>query len=161
MIALLDPRLWGAAIIALLLSFAAGDFHGEHAASAKAELKEVKTDNAALIVTGQISADLTKSADHIDAQANKVDKNAQAQTVRGHAALASGAVSLHCPSAVAPSAPADPAAGPATEGAELVQAASERIYQIGRDGDDAVRGLNQCIARYNAVRDEMNKEPAD
>lgn len=154
MISLLDPRAWAAIAVALFLAALGGDIHGRAATEAKAELRETKADKAVLIEKIDGDKKLADGAQQIDNNATKETTNAQVKTDAGHAAIRSGAVRLYCPSA-APSTPDNTAIEHADEGAELLQAASERIYQIGRDADEAVRERNQCIARYNDIRDKI------
>ncbi len=45
-----------------------------------------------------------------------------------------------------------PAAEPAETRAELAPAAAQSLVAIADDGDSAIRDLNHCIDRYNAVR---------
>lgn len=42
--------------------------------------------------------------------------------------------------------------------ADIVPAVAGRIIDVGIDGDDAVRDLNECVDKYNAVRTQINGE---
>lgn len=41
--------------------------------------------------------------------------------------------------------------------AELVPAVAGRIIDVGIDGDDAVRDLNECVDKYNALAAKINQ----
>lgn len=74
------------------------------------------------------------------------------------AGMRTGAVSVHVPvvptSCAAHRVPAAsvPAAGSTAAHAQLEPAAAANLADIAHDGDAAIRDLNSCIERYNAVK---------
>lgn len=156
MIGLLDPRFWLAAILAVTLSFFAGDWTGHRNASKKYELVAAKADAAALAQTAAITKKLNTDIDAITAQSNKEKQDAKAQNDKLRAALRAGTqrLSVATSSCVA--------AGTSTTGvtetrAELLPAAAADIFDIGADADNAVRDLNACIDAYNKVRERSRE----
>lgn len=77
--------------------------------------------------------------------------------------LRAGTVSVRVPVVPASCQPAGvqppgvPGAGPAAESAELDPAAAADLAAIPHEGDAAIRQLNYCISRYNAVRSTFTR----
>lgn len=76
--------------------------------------------------------------------------------------LRSGAIRLHVRTASAPAASGGPhgaAPGPGQTHAELDPADAAALLDLTAQGDDAIRDLNACIDRYNAVQQTVNAAP--
>ena len=90
----------------------------------------------------------------------KAREDALVESVRsGERRLSIAAV---CPSPAAPGlrAPAAGGSGPSQARAELAPAAGLALIGIARDGDEAIRERNACVAAYEAVRAKLNGDAA-
>lgn len=67
-------------------------------------------------------------------------------------------VLANCPGQGAAGSGAAGGSRPGPQRAELDPAAAARILGIGRDGDNAIRERNACVAAYEAVRERLNAE---
>lgn len=97
-----------------------------------------------------------------DSRRHQERTHAQSQIQRLRAAVRSAAVRLSIPTTgpACPAAPgpegASPAARPEQARAELAPEAADALVSIAADGDSAIRDLNACIDRYEAVRQAIN-----
>lgn len=88
--------------------------------------------------------------------------NAQQAILSLGSDLRSGAIRLHVRTASAPAASDSThgaTAGPGQAHAELDPADAAALLDLTAQGDDAIRDLNACIDRYNAVQKTVNAAP--
>jgi hypothetical protein len=145
----------------LLAALVAGEQAYEHhiyqqgvdATNAKWEKREA--DIAAQVLEDTLTRDreTRRAVDSITA--NSQQEKARAQTTIDHlrADVRSGVVRLSIP--VNPGScgsPASPGAGSAEARANIVPAVADDLVGIVADGDAAVRDLNECVDKYNAVK---------
>lgn len=114
---------------------------------------------------GQLARSIRQSGQLAGVLGQFIEKHQQEQTHaqqaidRLGADLRSGTIRLHVRTipAVQPAAGTDSApAGPGQTHAELDPADAGALLRITADGDDAIRDLNSCIDRYNAVQATTN-----
>jgi hypothetical protein len=161
MIGLLDPRLWLAVLLVAALSFFAGEWREHGVSSARMELADGLAKAQLNAATDRAIAAETKLAGvdaAIDAARTKEKEDAKTTIDALRADVRSGAVSLSIATRALRAGPAgpDPGAGYIETRSELVPQAAIDLIDIAADGDDAVRDLNSCIAKYDAVKRAVN-----
>lgn len=150
----LDPYLGlikAAALVALALGlFWYGHETGADNVRAKWETERRQVAEATVENNRQMLLAYERKAD----EARKEKENAKIANDKLRNAVYSGARRL---SIAVDSCTAD-GAGPGNKQAraDIVPAVAGRIIDVGIDGDDAVRDLNECVDKYNAVRDQIN-----
>lgn len=164
-----------AAVILMLLGLAGGAAtwgletiyqRGHAAGSAKVRAQWKQQDAERAESTQRTLGTLIARANTLQDQLQQQDTHhhqeqthAQAEINRLRAALRTGAVRLSVPTS-GPACPgpqnAGPAAGPEQARAELDPATADALVAITADGDTAIRELNACIDRYDAVRQTLN-----
>lgn len=157
MISLLDFRLWLAVLLLAAVAFYAGQGREQERAAvvdraAKTALAQAKAKVKAAETT-LASAHLKIDADRVKEQQ---DDNKTIDALR--ADVRSGAISLSIATRAirAGAASAGPTPGDLETRAEIVPEAAVALIDIAADGDDAVRDLNACIAKYDAVKRSVN-----
>lgn len=155
---MLNPYLWLGLAIALTSVFFAGDYHGRDVANEANRKAQAAADAAVSKADLKMNQSLATTSVAITQKAQEVTQNETVKTASNVGFIRSGAVQLRVPvTTCTAGSPATPTT-PATEArAELLPEVSARIYQLGRDADQAVRERNQCIDSYNDARDQLAK----
>ena len=157
MISLLDLRLWLALLLLAAVTFFAGVWHEQERAAV--------VERAAMTALAQAkakvnAAETALASAHLKIDADRVkEKQDDKKTIDAlRADVRSGAISLSIATRAirAGAASAGPFPGAIETRAEIVPEAAVALIDIAADGDDAVRDLNACIAKYDAVRRSVN-----
>lgn len=157
----LDPRVLLAALLLAVAAFFGGEWHEHRVSTARMELADGLAKAELGAANARIKADGIKLAGMdaaIDAAKTKEKEDAKTTIDALRADVRSGAVSLSIATRAlraSPSGP-DPGAGYIETRSELVPQAALDLIDVAADGDDAVRDLNACIAKYDAVRRTIN-----
>jgi hypothetical protein len=140
---LLDPRFWLCLIVWTAIVAIGADYHGDSTARAAMamEAKDAKID---------LDRELRRGVDSISTQARKDKAHAKATINSLRAAVRAGALRLSVP--VSSCVAGHSRSGTGEARAELLPAFSEEVLDDYADADDAVLDLNECIDKYNAVR---------
>lgn len=167
MIHILDPRLWLATIVLALICFGIGHRVSTVSTSKAYELKIAKINSDAEIKYDRMveEKDFAKSKlqsrfNELDVKyskekenADKVIENLQRSVANGSYRLSVAVSSCKARSTDGNSGTADKSTN--QEYAELLPETTYDIINIAKDADNEVRRTNQCIDKYNAVRDEV------
>lgn len=161
MIGLLDPRLWLAVALLAALAYFTGRHHGSEAADARSAFADTAAITQQEVATARVetkTVSLGKDHQAIDSTLLKENKDAKTTIDALRADVRSGALSLSIATrALRAGAGCDrPATGDSETRTELVPETAIDLVNIAADGDDAVRDLNACIAKYDAVRRTTN-----
>jgi prophage endopeptidase len=161
MISLLDPRLWFAAVLLGLACYFGGQLHEGQASAARMKLAD-----AAAKIKLKEANDRAKAAEDqmgaahaaTDEKRNKEKEDAETTINALRADVRSGALSLSIATralrAIGPGQGAAP--GYQEARAELMPETAIALIDIAADGDAAVRDLNACVDKYEAVRGAVN-----
>ncbi|WP_426106357.1 lysis system i-spanin subunit Rz [Massilia sp. TSP1-1-2] len=161
MIGLLDPRLWLALVLVAAVSFFGGEWHEQRVSTARMDLADGLAKAALREATGRAkTAEMLLAGTHstIDAERIKEKEDAKTTIDALRADVQRGTVSLSIATRAIRAAPAgqDPGTRYVETRAELVPQAAIDLIDIAADGDNAVRDLNACIDKYDAVRRTLN-----
>lgn len=157
MISLLDFRLWLAVLLLAAASYYAGEWHEQERAAvveraAKITLEKARAETKA--------AEIALASAHLKIDADRVkEKQDDKKTIDAlRADVRSGAISLSIATRAirASSSSVSSTPGDIETRSEIVPEAAVALIDIAADGDDAVRDLNACIAKYDAVRRRVN-----
>lgn len=161
----MNPYFWLGALVACLLSFAGGDWHGHSAASAADTTRNAKADtsvaNAKTVVTQDV-ADAEKQVgrllDNRDAEHQKENDDAQRKINALHADVAAGRLQLSIATRKAGenAHTGDPAAGDPEARTNILPETADAFIDAATESASDVRDLNSCVDRYNDVRDTYN-----
>lgn len=169
MISILDPRIWLVFIVSGLLCFGGGYATSYKSAKTKYELQVSKDNKVAqdkfdLMVTEKDKAisNIQGKFDLLDTKYEKDTKDANLTIDKLQRSVSDGSYRM---SVAVRSCKAGAAGGnqgvtstPATqEYAELLPETAYDIINVARDADKEVRRTNECIDRYNVVRDELKE----
>lgn len=135
------------ALVAIVLGlFGAGAKVGAGHIQAKWDQEKAEQADATL----QLERETRRAVDAITINSKKEKENAKATIDSLRADVRRGAERLSV--AVASCQAGDTGTGHSEARAELLPEAADRIVGIIGEADDAVRDLNECIDKYNAVR---------
>ena len=141
----------GIAIALLVVGFVGGCSHKQ------AELDRLKADYAAQVQAGleanrQLEKRMQAEADILTQQYQKEKKDAQKTIDSLRSRIASGDIRLSVRTASTKGMSSDSSTEYREERAELDGETAQSLVSITADGDEAIRDLNQCIDKYNAIR---------
>ena len=141
---------WGLALALALAGFAGG------CSMKQAQLDRMQAEytqkvNDALEANRQLERRMQADADAIALKYRKEQENAQKTIDSLRSRIASGDIRLSVPVSTARM-PGGSSPEPGETRAELDGETAQSLVSIAADGDRAIRDLNQCIDRYNAVR---------
>ena len=149
--AFLDPRVWLVVLALLAGAFGAGYFKGGQAARVAAKAEAADT-----LARARASEDaLRESIGNAAVALAKEKQLAQDLGNQLRNRVRSGDVRLSIPASPAACPRQDSAAGDPEARTELDRATAEALVAITQSGDEAIRELNSCIDRYNAIRGQQ------
>jgi hypothetical protein len=154
-------RQLGAAIALAAAAFCAGQWRESLAGAARMELADgiakatLENATARALKAEKALADSHSAIDN-DLKSGKANAKTAIDSLR--ADVRSGAERLSVPTRSCSPAPASGSAatGDPEARAELLPATALELIDIAADGDDAVRELNACVDKYNAVRNGIH-----
>ncbi|MET3134947.1 hypothetical protein AAKU55_005250 [Oxalobacteraceae bacterium GrIS 1.11] len=156
-----DPRPWLAMLVVGGAGFLGGEWREGRAGAAQRQAADGAAKLELAIATDRVretERHLTQNLATIDAARTKEQDHAQETIDSLRADVRNGAIRLSVATR-----PGDPAAASGHSGAgdsearaELVPSAALALIDIAADGDWAVRELNACIDKYDAVRRSVN-----
>jgi prophage endopeptidase len=161
----MNPYFWLGALIACLLSFGAGDWHGHSAASAADTTRNAKADTGVANAKAEVTQDVADAEKHVarlldnrDAQHQKENDDAQRKITALHADVAAGRLQLSIATRKASqnTHPGDPAAGNQEARTDLLPETADAFIDAATESASDVRDLNSCVDSYNDVRDAYN-----
>lgn len=157
MISMLDFRLWLAVLLLAAAAFYAGEWHEQERAAVVERAAKIALANARAETK---AAEIALASAHLKIDADRIkDKQDDKKTIDAlRADVRSGAISLSIATRAirAGSTSISSSPGDIETRAEILPEAAVALIDIAADGDDAVRDLNACIAKYDVVRRSVN-----
>lgn len=154
---ILDPYIGAIkALVIVLLAiglFGAGHHFGAQGVQAKWEAEKAES----VEMTLATERETRRAVDVITLNSRKEKESAKTTIDSLRSDVRSGAQRLSVAVGSCPA--ADPRAGHPEARAELLPAAADRIVGIIGEADDAVLDLNECIAKYDAVKQKLERSP--
>ncbi len=149
---MLDPRVWLAFAISVILACTGGYLYGRHDGTKLTEAKWVEASAKAQRLADAKYDVAQKKISALEGTLRDEQENAFVVARQRDDAIRSGALKLYVPT-VSPS--GEPGGSGITfkeTRAELDPAFAIRVFAITDYGDQAIRELNSCIDAYDAVR---------
>jgi len=154
----------GVFVLVLSLAYNAGSRHT--AAKYELQLSQEREANQQAIAAEMLARREQEQAAAADAEAKDAkyredQKNAKADFDKRVADISAQRVRVTIPIVSCRPAGANAGAGNREARAELDPATAGRLAGIADDGDSAIRELNLCVDKYNAVRDRFNSRTGE
>lgn len=156
-----DVRPWLAGMLLVTLAFFAGEWEAQRSCTERLNAADGLAREQLHLATSkakQDTAQLTTQHQAVDAVHLQEIHDAKNTIDTLRADVRSGAVSLSIATRALRAGAASPNTGTGyiETRSELMPEAAIELIDIAADGDDAVRDLNACIAKYDAVRRTVN-----
>lgn len=149
---MLDPRVWFAFAISVILAVTGGYLYGRHDGTKLNEAKWVAASAKAQKLADDKYDVAQKKISALEGTLKDEQENAFTVARQRDDAIRSGALKLYVPTVSPSGEPGGTGLKLKETRAELDPAFAVRIFAITDDGDRAIRELNSCIDAYEAVR---------